>query len=195
MPQGSAFRSATLLVSAAVIVALLAGCGFRLRGAPPVSAALQPLALYCSSEVPETLCLAVREQLTLGGVELTLAKDADFTLRLDNFDQDRRASAITGRAAAAEYILRHSVDLEVLSADRIPMVATTRVTTSESYRYDETNVLARQREEESLRQQLNERLAQQVIFRLAPLSAQRIDAIRAEYPRTPDAGAPARGKP
>jgi LPS-assembly lipoprotein len=75
------------------------------------------------------------------------------------------------------------------------MVAATRLTTSESYRYDETNVLARQREEETLRQQMDDRLAQQVIFRLAPLTPQRIDAIRAEYQRKQEADAPATGQP
>lgn len=174
---------------------LLAGCGFQLRGAPPVSSALEPLAVDCSSQVPDTLCRALREQLSLGNISLAQVADADYILRLRNFERDRRATAITAQAAAAEYTLRHSVDLEVISADRVPMVATTRLTTSESYRYDETNVLARQREEETLRQQMDDRLAQQVIFRLAPLTAQRIEAIRTEYRRNEESDAPATGKP
>ncbi|AXS82614.1 hypothetical protein D0851_05950 [Marinobacter sp. Arc7-DN-1] len=195
MPRHSALRALIRMSIAASLVATLAGCGFQLRGAPPVSAALQPLAVDCSSAVPETLCQSVREQLELGEIELVPVARADYILRLDNFEQDRRASAITAQAAAAEYTLRHSVALEVVSADRIPVVASTRLNTSESYRYDETNVLARQREEEALRQQLNDRLAQQVLFRLAPLTSERIDAIRAEYNRTQDAGVPATGKP
>ena len=149
----------------------------------------------CSSQVPDTLCRSLREQLNLGKVRVAPAAEADYILRLKNFERDRRASAITAQAAAAEYTLRHSVDLEVISADRIPMVGTTRLTTSESYRYDETNVLARQREEETLRQQMDDRLAQQVIFRLAPLTPQRIDAIRADYQREQEADAPATGQP
>jgi LPS-assembly lipoprotein len=71
--------------------------------------------------------------------------------------------------------------MELLTADRIPLIAATDLTTSETYRYDETNVLAKQREEEELRQQLGDRLAQQVLFRLAPMSQERIDAAIAEY--------------
>ena len=195
MSRHSALRSATRLVPAAVVATLLAGCGFQLRGAPPVSSALEPLAVDCSSQVPETLCRSLREQLGLGNVRLAPVADADYILRLKNFERDRRASAITAQAAAAEYTLRHSVELEVISADRVPMVATTRLNTSESYRYDETNVLARQREEETLRQQMDDRLAQQVIFRLAPLTPQRIEAIRSEYQRKQEADAPATGQP
>ncbi|TYC57956.1 hypothetical protein FMN52_15560 [Marinobacter sp. BW6] len=195
MPRRSALRSSAHLVFAAVMTALLAGCGFQLRGAPPVSSALEPLAVDCSSQVPDTLCRALREQLSLGNINLAPVADADYILRLKNFERDRRATAITAQAAAAEYTLRHSVDLEVISADRVPMVATTRLTTSESYRYDETNVLARQREEDTLRQQMDDRLAQQVIFRLAPLTPQRIEAIRTEYQRNEEADASSAGKP
>lgn len=195
MPRYSALRSATCLMSAAVMAALVAGCGFQLRGAPPVSAALEPLAVDCSSQIPDTLCRAIREQLSLGDVRLTAVEDADYVLRLRNFEQDRRATAITAQAGAAEYTLRHSVDLDVVSADRIPLVAETRLTTSESYRYDETNVLAKQREEESLRQQLDDRLAQQVIFRLAPLTSERIESIRAEHRRNQEADGSSTGQP
>lgn len=181
MTRRSALKSLANLMLIAVMAMLFTGCGFQLRGAPPVSSALEPLAVDCSSQVPETLCGAIREQLSLGNVSLAPVADADYILRLKNFERDRRASAITAQAAAAEYTLRHSVDLEVISADQVPMVATTRLTTSESYRYDETNVLARQREEETLRQQMDNRLAQQVIFRLAPLTRERIDAIRKEH--------------
>ncbi|PPI85936.1 hypothetical protein KEHDKFFH_01025 [Marinobacter maroccanus] len=195
MFQHSALKSLANLMLSAVMAVLLSGCGFQLRGAPPVSSALEPLAVDCASQVPETLCRSLGEQLSLGNVSLAPVADADYILRLKNFERDRRASAITAQAAAAEYTLRHSVDLEVISADRVPMVATTRLSTSESYRYDETNVLARQREEEALRQQMDDRLAQQVIFRLAPLTPQRIEAIRAEYQRKQEADAPATGQP
>ncbi|WP_136630265.1 LPS-assembly lipoprotein LptE [Marinobacter salsuginis] len=194
MSWHSALKSSARLMLTALMAALIAGCGFQLRGAPPVSAALEPLAVDCSSQVPDTLCRSLREQLNLGNVRLTPMAEADYILRLRNFERDRRASAITAQAAAAEYTLRHSVDLEVVSSDRVPMVGTTRLTTSESYRYDETNVLARQREEEALRQQMDDRLAQQVIFRLAPLTPQRIDAIRAEYQRKQEDDAPATGQ-
>lgn len=183
------------MLTALMATLLLAGCGFHLRGAAPVSSALEPLAVDCSSQVPDTLCRALREQLSLGGVSLTDVADADYILRLKNFERARNASAITAQAAAAEYLLRHAVDLEVISADRVPIVATTRLTTSASYRYDETNVLAGDQEESALYQQMDGRLAQQVIFRLAPLTAQRIDAIRTEYQRSQDADAADPDKP
>lgn len=165
--------------TAAVALSLLiAGCGFQLRGAPPVSSALQPLAVACTDNVPQQLCDGVREQLELGRIELKPAAEADFVLKISNFRQQRRASAITQRAAAAEYTLRHTVDVEVLTADNIPLIEPTNLNSSETYRYDESNVLAKQREEDDLQQKLYDRLAQQIIFRLAPIDEARIQRMR-----------------
>ncbi len=172
----SLIRPLTLLALSVVI----AGCGFQLRGAPPVSSALQPLAVDCSDNVPGQLCNAVREQLELGRIDLRPVEEADFVIRIGNFRQERRASAITLRAAAAEYTLRHTVNIQVLTADNIPLIEPADLNSSETYRYDETNVLAKQREEEALQEQLHDRLAQQIIFRLAPLNEERIEQMRQE---------------
>ncbi|MBE0485526.1 LPS assembly lipoprotein LptE [Marinobacter sp.] len=175
-------RAASLLkVLRVPLVTVLAvitftGCGFQLRGTSPVPTALQPLAVDCPDALPGRFCQSVRDQLTLGGIELQDPAQADYVLRLRNYQQDRRASAITAQAAAAEYLLRHTVTIELFTANRVPLIAATDLSASETYRFDETNVLAKQREEEELRQQLGNRLAQQVIFRLAPMTRERIEA-------------------
>jgi LPS-assembly lipoprotein len=113
--------------------ATLAGCGFQLRGTSPVPVSLQPMAVDCPDSLPGRFCQSVRDQLRLGGIELQDASSADYVLRLRNYQQDRRASAITAQAAAAEFILRHQVTMELLTADRIPLIAATDLTTSETY--------------------------------------------------------------
>lgn len=163
------------------LLATASGCGFQLRGAAPVSAALQPLALQCASDVPTDLCQSVRQQLTLGDVDVREANAADYILAIGQYTEDRRASAITINAGAAEYTLRQSVSINLISRDKVPLIVDTRLNANESYRYDETNVLAKQREEQTLQKQLQERLAQQIIFRLAPLTQARIDALREQY--------------
>lgn len=189
------YKNAAQLTAISAMAVSLAACGFQLRGAPPVSSALEPLNLVCEAPVPASLCQSVREQLELGEVELASGEDARYNLKIRNFERDRRASAITVQAAAAEYTLRHSVDLELISADKVPIIASTRLTTSESYRYDETSVLAKQREEESLRQQLSDRLAQQIMFRLAPITKERLQDIRASHEAADTSGNTQTGSP
>lgn len=165
-----------LSLFAVITATAVSGCGFQLRGTSPVPAALQPLAIDCPNSLPARFCESVREQLSLGGIKLEPTETADYVLTLRDYNQDRRASAITAQASAAEYVLRHSVTIELHSANKVPLIAATELNASETYRYDETNVLAKQREEEELQQQLGDRLAQQVIFRLVPMTQERIDA-------------------
>jgi LPS-assembly lipoprotein len=154
----------------------LAGCGFQLRGGSSVPEALQPLALKCEPPVPDQLCRAVKEQLSQGDVDLTSETGAIAILQLSNFRQERRASAVTARAAAAEYTLRQSVELKLISANQRPLIAAERVNSVMTYRYDETNVLAKQQEENTLQNELSRDLARQVLFRLAPLNQTRLDS-------------------
>ena len=186
------YKNAAQVIAVSAIAFSLVACGFQLRGAPLVSSALEPLNLDCEAPVPASVCNSVQEQLELGDIELASGEDANYHLRIRNFKQDRRASAITVQAAAAEYTLRHSVDLELISADGVPIIASTSLTTSESYRYDETNVLAKQREEENLQQQLSDRLAQQIIFRLAPITPERLQDVRDNHQK---ANAPGDSQP
>lgn len=178
-------RNSRLLLLLGVLSGALAGCGFQLRGTSPVPAAMQPLAVECRGSMPRDFCQSLREQLRLGGIALVSAEQADYLLALSDYRQDKRASAITPRASAAEYILRHTVALELSTRDRIPLIARTDIHTSESYRYDEDNVLAKQREEDELQQQLSKDLARQVIFRLAPMSGERINALVKDYRSNP----------
>lgn len=178
-------RLGSVLVIAS-LAAMLGACGFHLRGTQPVPPALLPLAVECGDAVPQKLCQTLKEQLELGDVRLVSANQADYRLRLSRFSSQRRAAAITPQAAAAEYTLRHSVELELITADQVPLLAPVTVNASETYRYDETNVLAKRREEESLRQQLDSSLAQQILFRLAPLTEERISTLRQQHSEDKD---------
>ncbi|PCM45174.1 LPS assembly lipoprotein LptE [Marinobacter sp. ANT_B65] len=184
MRPGTLYLNAARLIALGTMAASLTACGFQLRSAPQVSSALEPLALDCQPPVPTSLCLSVREQLELNGIQLTSEDDAKYHLRIRNFEEDRRVSAITSEAAAAEYTLRHSVSLELISTDGIPVIASTPLTSVESYLYDDTSVLAKQREEDGVKQQLDDRLAQQIIFRLTPVSPERLQEIRANHEKT-----------
>jgi len=181
MSRHTALKTASRSLLTSAVLVSLAGCGFQLRGASPIPTTLQPLAVECSAQVPDTLCRSVRDQLELSGLTLTPAADADYRLRLSDFQQDRRATAITSDGTSAQYTLRHSVSLELITADSVPLIASTPISASESYSYDDTRVLAGQKEEDSLDSQLAERLAQQITFRLAPMTDARIQAIREQY--------------
>ncbi|WP_148863456.1 LPS-assembly lipoprotein LptE [Marinobacter fonticola] len=181
MPRNPRTPSHLSAALAALLALAVTGCGFQLRGAPPVSAALQPLSVNCDGSVPFDLCDTLLTQLEEGSIQVVDAAQAAYRVELNNFSETRRASAIQLDASAAEYDLRQSVEINVMSADDVPVLVDAEVRSSEIYSYDETNVLAKRREEEDLRESLYQRLAQQAIFRLAPLTAERLEVIREDY--------------
>lgn len=165
----------------ALLMLLATGCGFHLRGNLPVAPALQPLALQCASRVPDGLCRSLGEQLQLAGILVPEPARADYILMLDDFRQERRATAVTAGGSAAEYRLSQSVQVSLKTADNIPLIADTELVVRESYGYDETTVLAKEEEQRDLEQQLYERLARQILFLLTPITETRIQDLRQAY--------------
>lgn len=160
------------------VSAMLTGCGFQLRGAAPVPDALQPLSVRCDDSVPQSLCLAVESQLRQGQVTVTRGEEASYQLQLVNFRQQQRTSAVTARGEAAEYDLRQTLHLSLITRDQVPLIADTAVSAARSYRFDSTRVLAKRREQRELERTLYDTLARQVIFRLSPFDQTTIDEIR-----------------
>lgn len=166
------------LLPALLAAAVLSGCGFQLRSSAPVPAALQPLAVSCAAAIPAPLCQAVEDNLRLGGVELASRDEAHYRLNLGRFDQSQRTSAVTLQGAAAEYDLRQRVWIDVIGVSEGPLLAGVEIRSSETFRYDEDNVLAKEREQHNLESTLYQRLAQQILFRLSPLTEARIQALQ-----------------
>lgn len=177
----SAIVRFTVALCASASALALTGCDFQLRGSPPVPAALQPLHIACADKIPAELCKRVKTQLDQGGIEIAKADSAAYQLKLDQFEEQRRASAISLDASAAEYEVRQIVTMSIISTDNVPVLADAQIRSSDTYRYDDANVLAKRREEKTLRDQLYTRLAQQVIFRMAPYSSARLQKIRQQY--------------
>lgn len=169
------WREQTVLVLLCLVVA---GCGFQLRGTQSVPQALKPLSLECRSGVDQNLCRSLREQLENFGLLAQEENPENYRLVLSDYNQKRRVSAITGRAAAAEYELTASVTLSLFTPDKLPLLADTSLQATQAYRSDETQVLAEEGERGGIQTQLSEQLAQTVIYRLRPFNQERIDAIR-----------------
>ncbi len=172
----------TLPAQRALILAALAltvsACGFQLRGLESTPQALRPLALNCGSNVPSNVCREIRSQLELRQLLVREDESPAYHLRVRNYDQKRRASAITDRAAAAEFELEASIDMTLTSADDVPLLAESRLNAQEVFRGDETRVLAQEAEQQSVTDIVQDRLAQQVVQRLTPFDEDRIQRIR-----------------
>jgi len=130
---------------------------------------------------PRPLCSEVREQLELYELLAGDGEEPAHTLKLVTYKQNRRTSALTDRAAAAEYEIQATVGLRLITSDDIPLLADTQLSASEVYRADEEQVLAGEREQSGIEGVLQQQLAQQVTRRLTPFTEGRIRMLREEY--------------
>ncbi|MEQ6884316.1 LPS assembly lipoprotein LptE [Salicola sp. Rm-C-2C1-2] len=170
-----------------VLVMALTACGFHLRGTAMVSDALSPLALSCGNGVPEPVCSGLRDRLGLYNILAEDHETAGYHLKLRDYQQERRTSALDERAAASEYELSARMAVALTTEDGIPLLADTELSAREFYQADEQQVLAGEREQQGIEGLLQDQLIQQVTRRLMPFTEERINRIRSEHESTTDA--------
>lgn len=184
MTTGTSNRRAASLLRLPLVLSAgvaLTACGFHLRGAAPVPQAVQPLYLSCQSGIPYALCNGVRNELKRNGIVLEDSEQGHYVLTLNSLTSDRRATAITQTAVAAQYELRMTAKVSLKTPDGIPLLTNSKVSTFEDYNYDETSILGERREEQNLDKTLYGRIAQQILFKLTPFTQERIETARQDY--------------
>lgn len=155
-------RRALLALS---LPALLAGCGFRLRGAPEFGYRR----LYLDVGGGPALGAELRRQLRAGGqVELTQApREAEVVLRVLQDTVDRHASVTTSAAQVREIHLRVRVRFMAQTPGGRELIPDTELALDQDMSYNETLALAKEGEEELTVRAMRADLAAQILRRLA----------------------------
>lgn len=149
---------------------VLSACGFHLRGQqsariPPAFTPLQIVMPGAGAGYP--LVEAVRAAVTNGGGQVVEAQAGAPLLTLHGERYETRPVTVDERARVADYRLTYQVRFSVAGAEGRLLVPEQTVNLSAIYRFDPTNVLAKDREESYLRRQLQLDAAQQIVRRLA----------------------------
>jgi LPS-assembly lipoprotein len=149
-------------------LALAAGCGFHLRGQTPLPATLVAPYLETSDRyTPLYAALAAR----LRAAGATLAADpaaASAVIRLHKDQTGRELLSVSARNTPSEFEVYYTVEYSV-SAGASELLTRQQATLTRDLSYDETAVLAKEHEEQSLRAALADELAGLILRRLAAL--------------------------
>ncbi len=149
-------------------LAPLAGCGFHLRGQtplPPVMAA--PYVDAADHYTPLYAALDARLRAA-GAVPAPNAAAASAVIRLSVDDTGRELLSVTADNKPGEYEVYYAAEFSV-SNGAAELLSPKQVKLTREYGYDESAVLAKEHEEESLRVALAEEIADQILRRLAAL--------------------------
>ncbi|MFZ2508956.1 MAG: LPS assembly lipoprotein LptE [Steroidobacteraceae bacterium] len=149
-------------------VTLAAGCGFQLRGQAPLPAVFATPYLE-SSDRYTPLYAALESRLRAAGARPAVDKlSASAVIHLDQDETGRALLSVSARNTPGEFEVYYTAGYSV-TAGGSELLARQQVTLTRDFGYDETAVLAKEHEEQSLRAALADELAGMILRRLAAL--------------------------
>jgi LPS-assembly lipoprotein len=155
---------------AAAILALLlaAGCGFQLKGATPLPATVKTVYVATSDELSPFAVELGRALRAAGATQAASAGTADAVVRVAHDRTGRRVLSVSARNTPQEYQVFYSVGYAIDRGGK-PAVPPQEIELSRNYSFNESDLLAKDREETILREAMARDLADLVVRRLAAL--------------------------
>ena len=148
--------------------AFAAACGFHLRGQAPLPAVVARPYIETSDRY-SPLYAALTSQLRAAGASLAPdSTSASAVIRLHVDSTGRELLSIAANNKPGEYEVYYTTEYSVSAGDR-ELLARQEATLTRDFGYDETAVLAKEHEEQSLRVALADELAGLIMQRLAAL--------------------------
>lgn len=147
---------------------VLASCGWRLQGTARLPEVLATA--YVDTKDPYTdFNRALRDSLIASGANVVEDRAlATAVVRIRSDDSGQRVLSVSARNTPEEYQVYYVVEYSVEGQGR-ELIAPDTIQMTRDYSYDETAVLAKQREQAVLREALARDLAAMVVRRLAAL--------------------------
>ena len=160
-------RRTTVVLFAAALAAV-GGCGFQLQGRQPLPAVLAQVHLE-PKDAQSEFTQALRAQLASSGAALVPAATAQAaSVRILRDSIVERVLSVSTRNIPTDYELSYDVEVSVTAGGR-ELLAPETFSLSRIYSFDETQLLAKEREKDILLQALARDMASIVARRLAAL--------------------------
>ena len=151
-----------------ILAMLLAGCGFHLQGRQPLPA--QFANTYVDTQDEQTdFVQDLRKALIASKVNVIRTKgSAGATITVHEDELTERILSVSARNIPTEYELTYRVKFSVVSGDKT-LIDNEEISAMRDISFDEAQLLAKEREQEILREALARDLVALVMRRLAAL--------------------------
>ncbi|AUN94274.1 LPS-assembly lipoprotein LptE [Pseudazoarcus pumilus] len=155
-----------LFLAALAAPALASGCGFRLRGPQKMAFAT----VHVGGVSPYSRFTAeLRRQIEAAGTTRVVSTPDEAEVRLDvlSNERDREILSIAGDGSVREYQIDRILVYRIRDQAGNELVPPTRLQTRREYDFDDAQIIAKQREEALLFEDMERDLMQQLVRRLA----------------------------
>ena len=152
----------------ALVAMLHASCGFHLQGSTELPAEVRRVYVATTDELTP-FAVELREALTRNGATLApAARAADAVVRVRRDRTGRRVLSVSARNTPEEFEVFYAVDYSIdRGGEEVVPVQTLELT--RSFSFDEADLLAKDREENILREAMARDIAGLVVRRLGSL--------------------------
>lgn len=155
-------------VALAGLAALLAGCGFHLQGALSLPEGVRSVHFAAKDELSPFAVELRRALERSGAIVAGSASDADAVIRVLQERTGRRVLSVSARNTPQEYEIFYMVEFAIDRAGK-EALAPQRLDLTRYFSFDESLLLAKDREEAVLREAMARDLADLVLRRLESL--------------------------
>jgi LPS-assembly lipoprotein len=148
----------------------LAGCGFHLQGAGTLPSSM--LRTFVETDDPHSeFSVSVTDVLRQRGAQVLAEPEAGGTvLDISSDETGQRVLSVSSRNIPREYEVYYTVTFS-LNVGTESLIQRESLVATRAYTYDETQVLAKEAEEQILREALADDLARRVLQRIQSLGA------------------------
>ena len=147
---------------------LLGSCGFHLQGAVKMPAGLQSVYIATSDQVTP-FATELRDAFEDNGLKIAAhAKGADAVVRVTRDDYGRRVLSVSARNTPAEYEVFYKVEYSI-DRNGVEAVPAQDLELTRNYSFDESLLLAKENEEEIIRDAMAHDLADLVLRKIGSL--------------------------
>lgn len=160
------------LIMSVAAAALVAGCGFHLRGQLPLPEQLQVIAV---TGTDRDFMDEMVDALTASGAEVVDEGAATAVLELYNVEFNRNVRTIDTRGKVTGYNLRYEVSYRVIDEEGQELRDTT-LSLRRDYNFEPEQVLQAEEEEESLRENMVEALVRRIMRQLVTIAGLTIES-------------------
>jgi LPS-assembly lipoprotein len=150
-----------------LILVVIAGCGFQLRGSVPLPDSLKMIYIQ-GINTQRGIGLELKRSLKQNGIQVVndYEKGSGLLTILEN-KYERRVLSVGNNAKVNEYELHGWLQFKVTDDQGKLIVEPFKVEAIRDYQFDQTQVLSSDGEEDFLREQINQQLVDSLLRRLS----------------------------